>query len=80
LPFSISAAIGFIALFGIAILNGVVMGSYMEERRKEGLTAAAAWVAVGSAFLKPDIKENLAHEHSRHRPGQLVPATRVAYP
>ncbi len=32
MPFSISAAVGFIALFGIAILNGVVMVSYMEER------------------------------------------------
>jgi heavy metal efflux system protein len=41
MPFSISAAVGFIALFGIAILNGVVMVSYMEERRKEGLAAAA---------------------------------------
>ena len=47
MPFSISAAVGFIALFGIAILNGVVMMSYMEERRKEGLTAAvAAWQAA----------------------------------
>ena len=47
MPFSISAAVGFIALFGIAILNGVVMVSYMEERRKEGLaTADAAWQAA----------------------------------
>jgi cobalt-zinc-cadmium resistance protein CzcA len=47
MPFSISAAVGFIALFGIAILNGVVMVSYMEERRKEGLAAAgAAWRAA----------------------------------
>ena len=30
--------------------------------------------------LNPDIKENPAHEHSRHWPGQRVPATRVAYP
>jgi len=47
MPFSISAAVGFIALFGIAILNGVVMVSYMEERRKEGLVMAdAAWQAA----------------------------------
>ena len=47
MPFSISAAVGFIALFGIAILNGVVMVSYMEERRKEGLAMAdAAWQAA----------------------------------
>jgi cobalt-zinc-cadmium resistance protein CzcA len=47
MPFSISAAVGFIALFGIAILNGVVMVSYMEERRKEGLAATTvAWQAA----------------------------------
>jgi cobalt-zinc-cadmium resistance protein CzcA len=47
MPFSISAAVGFIALFGIAILNGVVMVSYMEERRKEGIAMAdAAWQAA----------------------------------
>ena len=45
---SISAAVGFIALFGIAILNGVVMVSYMEERRKEGPPRGpgAAWQAA----------------------------------
>jgi heavy metal efflux system protein len=47
MPFSISAAVGFIALFGVAILNGVVMVSYMEEQRKKGLAAvAAAWQAA----------------------------------
>jgi len=47
MPFSISAAVGFIALFDIVLLNGVVMVSYMEEQRKKGLApAAAAWQAV----------------------------------
>jgi cobalt-zinc-cadmium resistance protein CzcA len=47
LPFSISAAVGFIALFGIAVLNGVVMVSYIEERRSDGANpAAAAWQAA----------------------------------
>jgi cobalt-zinc-cadmium resistance protein CzcA len=53
MPFSISAAVGFIALFGIAILNGVVMVSYMEERRKEGLAAAAAAWQAGMTRLRP---------------------------
>jgi cobalt-zinc-cadmium resistance protein CzcA len=53
MPFSISAAIGFIALFGIAILNGVVMVSYMEERRKEGLPAAAAAWQAAMTRLRP---------------------------
>src|SRR5205814_3511539 len=36
---SVSAAIGFIALFGQAVLNGVVMVSYFNELRKVGRTA-----------------------------------------
>jgi cobalt-zinc-cadmium resistance protein CzcA len=36
MPFSISAAIGFIALFGVAVLNGVVMVSYINGLRQEG--------------------------------------------
>ncbi|MBK1657121.1 efflux RND transporter permease subunit [Paracraurococcus ruber] len=36
LPFSISAAVGFIALFGIAVLNGVVLVSTIVEQRREG--------------------------------------------
>ena len=53
MPFSISAAVGFIALFGIAILNGVVMVSYMEERRKSGLGAAAAARQAAMTRLRP---------------------------
>jgi heavy metal efflux system protein len=36
MPFSISAGIGFIALFGVAVLNGVVMVSYINTLRREG--------------------------------------------
>ena len=36
-PFSISAGVGFIALFGVAVLNGVVLVSYVEQKRQEGL-------------------------------------------
>jgi cobalt-zinc-cadmium resistance protein CzcA len=38
MPFSISAAVGFIALSGIAVLNGVVMISYVRELQREGLS------------------------------------------
>lgn len=38
MPFSISAAIGFIALSGIAVLNGVVMVSYIRDLQREGLS------------------------------------------
>lgn len=42
MPFSISAAIGFIALFGIAVLNGVVLLTTIKNRRADGLSAAEA--------------------------------------
>ncbi|MGO8674175.1 MAG: efflux RND transporter permease subunit [Capsulimonadaceae bacterium] len=34
---SVSAAVGFIALFGIAVQNGVIMVSYIEQLRTEGM-------------------------------------------
>lgn len=42
MPFSISAGIGYIALFGIAVLNGIVLLSYLNDLEKEnGLTLRA---------------------------------------
>jgi cobalt-zinc-cadmium resistance protein CzcA len=38
LNFSISAAIGFVALSGIAVLNGIVLISYLNKLKLEGLT------------------------------------------
>ena len=37
MPFSISAAVGFIALSGVAVLNGLVMVSYINHLRRDGL-------------------------------------------
>jgi cobalt-zinc-cadmium resistance protein CzcA len=37
MPFSISAAVGFIALSGVAVLNGVVMVSFISQLRQEGV-------------------------------------------
>jgi heavy metal efflux system protein len=37
MPFSISAGVGFIALFGVAVLNGIVLISYLNELEKEGI-------------------------------------------
>lgn len=37
MPFSISAGVGFIALFGIAVLNGIVLISYYNELRQSGM-------------------------------------------
>ncbi|MCF8360243.1 MAG: CusA/CzcA family heavy metal efflux RND transporter [Prolixibacteraceae bacterium] len=38
MPFSISAGVGFIALFGIAVLNGIVLVEHLKELKKEGVT------------------------------------------
>ena len=35
MPFSISAGVGFIALFGVAVLNGIVLLSYFNRLREE---------------------------------------------
>jgi len=42
IPLSVSAAVGFIALFGQAVLNGVVMVTYFNERVREGLDVVSA--------------------------------------
>jgi cobalt-zinc-cadmium resistance protein CzcA len=45
---SVPSAVGFIAVFGIAMLNGVVLVSYMNELRAKGLSLS---VAVRQACL-----------------------------
>ncbi len=52
-PFSISAGVGFIALFGVAVLNGVVLVSYIVERRKKGETPDEAAASAANARLRP---------------------------
>ena len=38
MPFSISAGVGFIALFGVAVLNGIVLIGYFNQLKDEGMT------------------------------------------
>ena len=52
LPLSVSAAIGFIALFGQAVLNGVVMVSQFNELRRGGLTTTGAVVQGALSRLR----------------------------
>ena len=53
MPFSISAGVGFIALFGVAVLNGVVMVSYINELRQHGLPLDQAIREGGLTRLRP---------------------------
>ncbi|RTY75451.1 CusA/CzcA family heavy metal efflux RND transporter [Flavobacterium sp. LS1R10] len=48
MPFSISAGIGFIALFGIAVLNGIVLISYFNQLKAEGITNPLQRVLIGT--------------------------------
>ncbi len=53
MPFSISAGVGFIALFGVAVLNGLVWVSGAENARKEGLEPRAAALKTAVDRLRP---------------------------
>lgn len=56
MPFSISAGVGFIALFGVAVLNGIVLISYFNHLRDEGMTDLREVVIKGGlARLRPVI-------------------------
>ena len=56
LPFSISAGIGFIALFGVAVLNGIVLIGYFNQLKKEGMKNIKERITTGSRVrLRPVI-------------------------
>lgn len=53
IPFSVSAAVGFIALIGIAVLNGQIMIEAMRTYRREGMSLIDAIVHGGKERLRP---------------------------
>ena len=53
IPLSISAAVGFIALSGVAVLNGLVMISYIRSLREEGVPLDAAIREGALTRLRP---------------------------
>jgi len=53
LPLSLSAAIGFVALSGIAVLNGVVLLSQIETLRAGGMPAHEAASAAAHSRMRP---------------------------
>jgi cobalt-zinc-cadmium resistance protein CzcA len=55
IPFSISAAVGFIALSGIAILNGLVMVSFIRDLRKQNIPLEQAIFDGAITRLRPVI-------------------------
>ncbi len=51
--FSISAGVGFIALFGVSMLNGIVVVSYINELRKNGMGLEEAVIKGSQVKLRP---------------------------
>ncbi len=56
MPFSISAGVGFIALFGVAVLNGIVLIGYFNQLKEEGMKDVYERVIKGTSVrLRPVI-------------------------
>jgi cobalt-zinc-cadmium resistance protein CzcA len=52
-PFSVSAAIGFVALFGIAAMDGIIVLSYYNQHIENGLDRASAIVRTCRVQMRP---------------------------
>ncbi|MDX1912865.1 MAG: CusA/CzcA family heavy metal efflux RND transporter [Saprospiraceae bacterium] len=56
MPFSISAGVGFIALFGVAVLNGIVLIGYFNQLKSEGMADVLQRIREGTKVrLRPVI-------------------------
>ncbi len=53
MPFSISAGVGFIALSGVAVLNGLVMVTFIHQLRREGTPLEEAIIRGSLTRLRP---------------------------
>lgn len=53
MPFSVSAAVGFIALSGVAVLNGLVMLTYIKQLRRKGLGRKQAIMTGSLTRFRP---------------------------
>ena len=53
MPFSIAAGVGFVALFGVAVLNGLVWVSGAEHARQAGMSPREAAVSTAEVRIRP---------------------------
>ncbi len=53
IPFSISAGVGFVALFGVAVLNGLVLVAFARQEQERGQSAAVAIESAARMRLRP---------------------------
>jgi heavy metal efflux system protein len=53
LDFSISAAIGFVSLFGVSVMDGILMITYYNQLREQGLKSEAAMSQAAQQRMRP---------------------------
>src|ERR1700736_880958 len=58
-PFSISAAVGFISIFGVAVQDGVLLVSYFNQMRGEGLPVREAIMRGAELRVRPVVMTSL---------------------
>jgi cobalt-zinc-cadmium resistance protein CzcA len=52
-PFSVSAAIGFVALLGISVMEGVILLSFFRQLTNAGVERTAAIISTGTTRMRP---------------------------
>jgi cobalt-zinc-cadmium resistance protein CzcA len=58
-PFSISAAVGFISIFGVAVQDGVLLISYFNQMRSEGIAVREAVMRGAELRVRPVVMTSL---------------------
>jgi cobalt-zinc-cadmium resistance protein CzcA len=53
IPFSVSTGVGFIALFGVAVLNGLVLVTFADQLERNGVRPAEAIAQAAALRLRP---------------------------
>jgi cobalt-zinc-cadmium resistance protein CzcA len=59
MPFSISAAVGFIAMSGVAVLDDMILVSYIRQLRQKGLELEEAVTKAATTRLRPVLMTTL---------------------
>jgi len=60
LNFSISAAIGFVSLFGVSVMNGILLITYYNQARLHGWTPVNAMLHAGTTRMRPLLMTSLS--------------------
>jgi heavy metal efflux system protein len=53
LNFSVSAAVGFVSLFGVAVMNGILIITYYNQVRAQGMAAGRAMFHAAEQRMRP---------------------------